>query len=459
MRKQTAFMAVLSAAVCMTAAAPMTNTGEALLTSYAAEKGWAEEDGSFVFYDADGYKETNTWKKRDGSWYYLDEDGIPAVNQRIDDFFVNEDGIMVKNQWIAADSDEEYDSPDSPVGGSWSYFGKDGKAVSSKWMTIDKKTYYFDEEGIMQTGILELDGAIYYLGDENDGGRKTGWILLEEMTNDTDDEEIWCYFDDSGKLVIHQMDRKIGGDYYTFLDGMMQTGWINVREAGFLPSKEQEASASEASAAQKSALSDFRYYDPENGGRRASGWFTIEGAPGISEEGDTYTFYFRSGQALAAENGLELFSINSEKYCFNENGERQTGIQTLTNENGESFRYYFDENGIMKTGKQTIYDEETEENQTWFFQTKGNSKGQGYHGVRDNQVYVNGLLQKADPELRYEAIDLGDGKRYLVNTSGTIQKASASSSSVSRPELGKGFKDIKDSNDTIWTVDSSGIIQ
>lgn len=451
MRKQTAFMAVLSAAAVLTAAAPMTNTGEGILIAYAAEKGWVEEDGSFVFYDADGYRETNTWKKKDGSWYYLDEDGIPAKNQHIDEFYVDETGRMVKNQWILADSEEEYDSPDSPVSGSWNYFGKDGKIVVSKWMTLDGKTYYFDEDGIMQTGILELDGETYYLGTEEDGARKTGWILLEDMTNDTDDEDIWCYFDENGKLVVNQLDRKIGGEYYTFLDGTMQTGWIHLKEAGFLSSDEAEAAST--------SLSDFRYYDAEQGGRRANGWFTIEGAPGISEEGDTYTFYFRSGEALHAQSGLELFSINSEKYCFNEKGEMQTGIQTLHNENGESFRYYFDETGIMKTGKQTVYNEELEENQTWYFQTKGSKKGQGYHGVRDNQVYVQGLLQKADPELRYEAIELGEGKRFLVNTSGTLQKASASSTSNSRPELGKGFKDIKDSNDTIWTVDSSGIIQ
>ena len=459
MHKQTAFMAVLSAAALMTAAAPMMNNNEGLMTAYAAEKGWVEEDGSFVFYDADGYKETNTWKKRNGDWYYLDDDGRPAVNQRVDEFYVNQDGLMVKNQWIAADSGEEYDSPDSPATGSWNYFGKDGKIIASKWMTIEGKTYYFDDDGMMMTGILELDGETYYLGNEHDGVRKTGWILLEEMTNDTDDEDIWCYFDDNGKLIVNQMDRKIGGDYYTFIDGKMQTGWVNVADAGFITPKAAAATASEADSADaKTSLADFRYYDAENGGRRASGWFTIEGAPGLSEEGDTYTFYFRSGEALHAEKGLELFTINSEKYCFNEKGEMQTGIQTLTNEKGESFKYYFDENGIMKTGKQTIYNEELEENQIWFFHTKGTNKGQGYHGVRDNQVYVSGLLQKADPELRYEAVSIGD-KRYLVNTSGAIQKASASSTSSSRPELGKGFKDIKDSNDTTWTVDSSGIIQ
>ena len=85
-------------------------------------------------------------------------------------------------------------------------------------------------------------------------------------------------------------------------------------------------------------------------------------------------------------------------------------------------------------------------------------KGQGYHGERDNQVYLNGLLQKADPELRYEAVTVGE-KRYLINTSGNIQKASSTSTSSAKPELGKGFKDIKDTNDTVWTVDSSGIIQ
>lgn len=455
MRKQTAFMAVLSAAAIMTAAAPMMNNYKGIHTSLAAARGWVEEDGSFVYYDEDGYKETNTWKKKDGNWYYLDEDGKPAVSQRIDEFYVNADGLMVKNQWVAADNEEEYDSPDSPAAGNWNYFGKDGKIITSKWMTIEDKTYYFDDDGMMVTGLLELDGETYYLGDENDGVRKTGWIMLEDMTHDTDDEDIWCYFDNNGKMIMNQMDRKIGSDYYTFIDGKMQTGWVDVAAAGFTSSTAKAATESEAA---KQSLGDFRYYDGENGGRRANGWFTIEGAPGISEEDETFTFYFRGGEAFHAENGLEIFTINSERYCFNERGEMQTGLQTITDEKGNQTVYYFNENGVMQTGKQTIYDEELEENQTWFFQTKGTVKGQGYHGVRDNQVYVNGLLQKANPELRYEAVSIGD-KRYLVNTSGNIQKASSTSTSASRPELGKGFKDIKDSNDTIWTVDSSGIIQ
>ena len=120
----------------------------------------------------------------------------------------------------------------------------------------------------------------------------------------------------------------------------------------------------------------------------------------------------------------------------------QTGIQVLTDDAGKEATYYFNENGIMQTGKQTIYDEDLEENQTWYFHAKGSLKGQGYHGERDNQVYLNGLLQKADPELRYEAVTVGE-KRYLINTSGNIQKASSTSTSSAKPELEKVLKTLK----------------
>lgn len=69
-----------------------------------------------------------------------------------------------------------------------------------------------------------------------------------------------------------------------------------------------------------------------------------------------------------------------------------------------------------------------------------------------------GLRLTADRDLRYAPVEL-NGVSYLVNAAGTIQKASSSSKSDVNPDLGKGFKDIKDANDKIWTVDTDGIIQ
>ena len=91
----------------------------------------------------------------------------------------------------------------------------------------------------------------------------------------------------------------------------------------------------------------------------------------------------------------------------------------------------------MKTGKQTIYDEDLGENQTWFFYTDGGNKGRGFHGVRDNNVYVQGLRLDADRDLRYAPAQL-DGVSYLVGTNGAIQKASSSFQiRMQNQELGK----------------------
>lgn len=64
----------------------------------------------------------------------------------------------------------------------------------------------------------------------------------------------------------------------------------------------------------------------------------------------------------------------------------------------------------------------------------------------------------ASRDLRYAPVEL-DGTKYLVNTSGAIQKASSSSKSAAKADLGNGFKDYKDANDKVWTVDANGVVQ
>ena len=155
---------------------------------------------------------------------------------------------------------------------------------------------------------------------------------------------------------------------------------------------------------------------------------------------------------------LEIFTIDSKKYAFNTAGEMQTGKQSIRLSDGTAANYYFDEEGIMKTGKQTIYDEDLGETQNWLFHAEGTKKGQGYHGIKDNTLYVNGLRQEADRDLRFAPMSL-DGIRYLVKVNGTVQKAGSTSKSASKPELGSGYKDFKDENEVIWTVNTEGIIQ
>ena len=463
MKKQSQFLAVLSAAAVMAAVTPnLINTpfGTADVAFAASKAGWVMEDENLRYLDSDGYPLTDTWKKKDNDWYYLNEDGYIARSAMIDEYYVDENGKRVYNTWIQAEND---DWDDDISEDSWYYFGNDGKYAVSKWQTIDNKTYYFNEEGHMQTGKLELDGYTYYLGGEGDGVMKTGWVQLENEDDSLDLDMIWHYFDSKGRMVVNQIDRKIDGHYYTFENGIMQTGWYKLPAVQDTAQAEEgsEAAAADSNAAEEApaialSVGDFQYYEED--GKRAEGWHRIEGAPGISEEGELFTFYFKKGSPYHASAGIQTFNIDSKRYGFNTKGEMVTGLQSVTTEDGRTVNYYFDEEGVMKTGKQVIYNEDLDENQTWFFLTDGGNKGQGFHGVRDNNVYRQGLRQDAERDLRYAPVELDD-VRYLVNASGTIQKASSSSKSDEMPELGKGFKDIKDANDKIWTVDTNGIIQ
>lgn len=455
MRKSWKLLAVLSTAAVMTAVTPELFSGIPGLSSnaYAASKaGWVEEDGELRWKDSDGYYVTDTWKKKDGDWYYLNEDGVIARSAMVDEYYVDAHGKRIYDQWIGVANEDEWDddAPDT----YWYYFGKDGKSVVSRWQVIEDKWYYFNEDGHMQTGKLQLDGFTYYLGEENDGVMKTGWIQLENESEDPEEDLVWHYFDSKGRMVVNQIDRKIDGNYYTFENGILQTGWYKLPEAA-VTATESNAEAAEA-AVDAPAIASYQYYEAD--GKRGNGWYQMEGAPGISEEAETFIFYIKNGRPYHALEGVQTFNIESKRFGFNTRGELQTGLQVVTLEDGTTANFYFGTDGIMKTGKQTIYNEDLDENQTWFFYTDGGNKGQGFHGIRDNSVYRYGLRLDADRDLRVAPAEL-DGTQYLVNASGSIQKASSSSKSQVRPELGSGFKDIKDANEKIWTVDVNGIIQ
>lgn len=449
MKKQTRLFAVLSAAAFMTmmpAFANMAQTG----TVYAAEFGWTEEDGSFVHYDEDGYLTTDSWRKNGEDWFYLDDEGQITVNKKVDEYYVGSDGKMVKNTWIELRNEEDADSPEAPAS-HWYYFDKNGKSVASRWQSLDNKWYYFNEEGQMLTGKTVIDGSTYYLGGEKDGAMRTGWIKLEENSSNPGASDAWHYFNSDGKMVETQIDKKIDGSYYTFLDGKMQTGWVK------LP-KEADTTAETASES-NATVSDYQYYGAENDGKRAEGWKTIEGIKGIHDMNETYTFYFKEGKPyFSTEKGNQLFTVSGKKYAFNDRGEMQTGQQIVNIGAGEIANFYFGEDGVMKTGKQSIYNENSGENETWFFYTDGEKKGQGFHGIRDNTLYVYGKRQEANSDVRYAAAEL-NGTRYLVNTTGSVQKASSSSTSSVKPELGRGYKDFKDANGATWVVDVNGMIQ
>ncbi len=257
MKKQTKLVAVLSTAALLAIGASM--------TSFAAT-GWAEEDGTWVYYDRNGDKVTDKWAKSGNNWYYLDSNGEMAVDTLIEDgdnyYYVDVNGVMAANQWVAIDN-EEAGQDDEPEH-YWYYFQANGKAYKQgdnsdvALKTINGKKYAFDDEGKMLYGWVAADNAErvddtdgdafkegdYYFGGEDDGAMTTGWLLMDitydEATsdyeiapafNEDEDQSRWFYFKSNGKKVYSSStdetkDKTINGKKYTFDQyGAMVAEW------------------------------------------------------------------------------------------------------------------------------------------------------------------------------------------------------------------------------------------
>ena len=359
MRKQTKLVAVLSTAALLAIGASM--------TSFAAQ-GWAEEDGTWVYYDSSNDRVTEEWKKSGDNWYWLDDNGEMAVDMLVEDdddyYYVDANGVMVTNQWVAIENEDagEEDEPDH----YWYYFQANGKAytrsdnasedsVSAK--TINGKKYAFDEEGRMlygwvsggerQTDDDAWKESLYYFGDEDDGAMSLGWRQISIVDDEyedlqpgdeywDEDQDRWFYFQTSGKKVAADSD---DGD-------TLKTKTINGRKYGFDEYGRriadwftETASYSTATQGVASYTSSFMYFStPEDGARATKGWFKVVPGYYLHEDkyndGDDY-WYYADGDGEIYSNVIK--TIKGKKYAFDNYGRMIDGLVFLqmATENGK----------------------------------------------------------------------------------------------------------------------------
>jgi len=370
MRKQTKLVAVLSTAALLAIGASM--------TSFAAQ-GWAEEDGTWVYYDKNGDKVSNEWKKSGDNWYYLDDNGEMTVDELIEDddnyYYVDANGAMVTNQWVAVENEDagEEDEPDH----YWYYFQANGKAYKRSdsasentvvTKVINGKKYAFDTEGKMLYGWVsgadretgddawKQDNALWYFGDEDDGAMSVGWRLIHIVDDDfdsagtqpdpegdvwDDEQDRWFYFQSSGKKKAASSDdgmvtKTINGKKYGFDQyGRMVSEWYTKAD----PTTDKIATGSHASGTASSNnaqgasnySNSFMYFrSPEDGARYTKGWFKVTPGyylqKGKYDDGDEY-WYYADGDGKIYANSVE--KIKGKKYAFDEYGRMINGLVFL----------------------------------------------------------------------------------------------------------------------------------
>lgn len=430
------------AAVILGAAAVL--SAGAAFTSMAA---WVQDGEDWIYTDSSGNRVTDAWRQSGGNYYYLDTDGVMATDRWVDDsYYVDETGMRVSNTWVNVEEGTE-DAPNSE--GGWFYLDANGRAVSEGWRTINGQRYHFDSDGTMQYGWLTDGDNLYYLGDENDGAAKTGWLCLEYDEDEGQEDGIvsevstsgtWFYFQATGRAVRASGDdsyvsRTINGSRYYFDEnGVMATGWVAMgeREDGDM-----------------TGISTLKYFGDSNSGQMARGWAYLLDDPEDSDDddndfsfglatssnatssnaqdydgGDGAWYYFdNSGvPAYFNENAATLTEattrIGGQRYFFDQYGRMQSGLLGFTLSDGSVVSAYFgadDSDGRMKTNRQTNVYEEDGERSTFYFTSSGS-----YTGERGGYLYYQGKLVEAEDGEDLQVFEVDD-RLYLVNEAGRVQ--------------------------------------
>lgn len=392
------------------------------MTAFA---GWSHDGVNWYYYhDRSGNMIEDEWVKSGDYYYYLGSDGKMVTNSLVDDlYYVDANGARVTNSWQYLYGEDEWDEDET----GWRYFTTNGKMYQDGMKEINGEWYYF-EDGIMRTGWMEIGDYTYYFRES--GARADGWRWLADPDEDNWGD-YWYYFGNNGKMIAGD-DKVIDDKTYIFdEDGRMLTGWVNPED--YTSSGNWNLSSEDTA--------DILFFD--DNGAAAEGWHYMSAPDGS----DDYWFYFKAGRAYSPQykttivGDYGMAKIDSEIYCFDEEGHLVTGLIQV-----KDGRYFFfdEDDGTMHTGRATISNDEFDE-QEFYFATSGSvgKRGAGLTGMKDGRVYDNGIMLQAEEGMKYEIVEIVDDgvkKQYLVNESGKVKTSGT----------------VKDGNGVKYKVTKSG---
>ncbi len=477
MRKQTKIAAIISAAALLAFGASMTAS---------AATGWQEENGTWVYYKAEGEKATSTWQKSGDHTFWLDENGEMATDKLVEDkenfYYVNDKGHMVTNQWVEVDNTAD-DSEEAPAT-VWYYFQADGKAYKGSgtgvsFKKIAEKQYAFDTEGKMLFGWVNADGerqtgddawksGVYYLGASDDGARVTSSWLQLPVVDDNENKEYWFYFQHAGKKYAGEKKKTINGRKYSFdADGNMLSGWYEVEGSAGAGSPPDRTDRSPLTST--ADVDGFVYHgSSDDGALYTNRWFKVAPSKWFDEEDSSdkennERWFYADNQGNPVNSKIK--TIGGKKYAFDAQGEMVSGLVQLAFAGTgdisavtklDTFSKVTDITGFQASGQVNLgvagvtgvtqpadgvyyFGEESDgalrsgntsltvdgESLTYKFSTAGN-KGQGLHG-KDGKAayYINGLKVKASSDDKFKAykLDASNNIEYALDSRALVKNA------------------------------------
>ena len=206
------------------------------------------------------------------------------------------------------------------IGGYWYYFDGNG-VMQTGFVNLGGKTVYYNSDGQMQYGEQKINNA-WYCFDTITGARVTGFYNLSG--------KIYYYGTDGKKRFGEQ---KINDAWYCFdtSTGKMVTGFYN------LPGKVVYYGADGKMLYGEQKIGSYYYYFDPVFGSMYTGWRTVN---------KKTKYYQNNGHCTTGE-----YQIDNRWYYFDKNGIMQTGFVQLPGKT-----VYYNGNGVMQYGEQKIND-------------------------------------------------------------------------------------------------------
>jgi len=151
------------------------------------------------------------------------------------------------------------------------YLDRHAGVVKDTLLKVDSVTYYFDKDGYVYKGVIELDGFVYSF-NEWTGAMQYGWIVRDSGR---------YYFDDAGHMVIDQ-EYAIGGRDFLFdATGAEVTGQVS-RNGALYYYDEMTGKVLEGERQVDGAW----FYYTADGTRFGTGWQTLPDGRAAYYDGD-----------------------------------------------------------------------------------------------------------------------------------------------------------------------------
>lgn len=291
------------------------------------KSGWAQgwNDWDWLYFERD--EETgdivdfeNGWKQINGTYYYFDEDGYMVAND-----ILEIDGKLSKfdasGAWV-----DYATSGWQQIGSEWYYVNADGTLNTERTKTINEVTYYFSPYGLMSHNTSYYDEktkSYYWINgngnlDTSNGWKKTPW-------------NEWFYVE-NGKLVSGTTKVINGVEYTFYIGGRMITSELQYDGVKYFLYDEN---------GKKIDVSKDGWYSSKREGRTV--WYYFKN--GRPYDGKLGNYYMSYGQMITG-----VYGSSSALYLFDENGILQKNGWKLY----QGAWYYAGSSGRLYTGERKI---------------------------------------------------------------------------------------------------------